>query len=125
MDEPTTSLDVTTEAVVLDLIRELLEEFQTAVLYITHNLGVIARICHRVGVMYAGQLVEEDDSAGVQTELVPLYDRSPRLRPAHRQQGAGHSIGHDPWLHSTAGGIAIGLHLRSAMSYGGGFCASR
>jgi peptide/nickel transport system ATP-binding protein len=59
MDEPTTSLDVTTEAVILDLIRELLGEFRTAVLYITHNLGVVGQICHRVGVMYAGQLVEE------------------------------------------------------------------
>jgi peptide/nickel transport system ATP-binding protein len=59
MDEPTTSLDVTTEAVILDLIRDLLKDYETAVLYITHNLGVIANVCHRVGVMYAGQLVEE------------------------------------------------------------------
>lgn len=59
MDEPTTALDVTTEAVILDLVRDLLHEFQTAVLYITHNLGVVARICDRVGVMYAGELMEE------------------------------------------------------------------
>jgi peptide/nickel transport system ATP-binding protein len=59
MDEPTTSLDVTTEAVILDLVRELLSGYQTAVLYITHNLGVVARLCHRVGVMYAGELMEE------------------------------------------------------------------
>ncbi len=59
MDEPTTSLDVTTEAVILDLVRDLLKDYETAVLYITHNLGVIANVCHRVGVMYAGQLVEE------------------------------------------------------------------
>ncbi|MEL7565182.1 MAG: ABC transporter ATP-binding protein [Dehalobacterium sp.] len=59
MDEPTTALDVTTEAVILDLIRELMQEFNTSILYITHNLGVVARMCDRVGVMYAGELMEE------------------------------------------------------------------
>jgi peptide/nickel transport system ATP-binding protein len=58
MDEPTTALDVTVEAAVLDLIDELRRDFDTAILFITHNLGVIARICDRVGVMYAGELVE-------------------------------------------------------------------
>ena len=59
MDEPTTALDVTTEAVILDLVRDLLDEYRIAVLYITHHLGVVARICDRVGVMYAGELMEE------------------------------------------------------------------
>lgn len=59
MDEPTTALDVTTEAVILDLINELLSDYKTSILYITHNLGVVARICDRVGVMYAGELMEE------------------------------------------------------------------
>ncbi len=59
MDEPTTALDVTTEAVVLDLIAALAAEYRSAILYITHNLGVVARLCDRVGVMYAGELVEE------------------------------------------------------------------
>lgn len=59
MDEPTTALDVTTEATILDLIHGLLEEYNTAILYITHNLGVVARVCHRVGVIYAGELMEE------------------------------------------------------------------
>ena len=58
MDEPTTALDVTVEAAVLDLIAELRREFDTAIMYITHNLGVIARVCTRVGVMYAGEMVE-------------------------------------------------------------------
>lgn len=65
MDEPTTALDVTTEAVILDLVRDLLKEYQTAVLYITHNLGVVARLCHRLGVMYAGELMEEGAVAEV------------------------------------------------------------
>ncbi|MHB1130977.1 MAG: dipeptide ABC transporter ATP-binding protein [Chloroflexota bacterium] len=59
MDEPTTALDVTTEAVVLDLIQELAQKYGSAILYITHNLGVVARLCDRVGVMYAGQMIEE------------------------------------------------------------------
>jgi peptide/nickel transport system ATP-binding protein len=58
MDEPTTALDVTVEAAVLDLIAELRREFDTAIMFISHNLGVVARICTRVGVMYAGELVE-------------------------------------------------------------------
>ena len=56
MDEPTTALDVTVEAAVLDLIAELRRDFDTAIMFISHNLGVIARICNRVGVMYAGEL---------------------------------------------------------------------
>jgi len=58
MDEPTTALDVTVEAAVLDLIAELRHEFDTAIMYITHNLGVVARVASRVGVMYAGEMVE-------------------------------------------------------------------
>ncbi len=58
MDEPTTALDVTVEATVLDLVAELRRDFDTAIMFITHNLGVVARICTRVGVMYAGEMVE-------------------------------------------------------------------
>jgi peptide/nickel transport system ATP-binding protein len=59
LDEPTTGLDATVEAEVLDLIRELRASFGTSVLFISHNLGVIARMCDRVGVLYAGRMVEE------------------------------------------------------------------
>ncbi len=59
MDEPTTALDVTVEAAVLDLIAELRRDFDTAIMYITHNLGVVARVSTRVGVMYAGEMVEK------------------------------------------------------------------
>lgn len=58
MDEPTTALDVTVEAAVLDLIDDLREEFNTAILYITHDLGIIARVSDDVCVTYAGQTVE-------------------------------------------------------------------
>ncbi len=59
LDEPTTSLDATIEAEVLDLIQQLQSEFHSSVLFISHNLGVIAKMCERVGVLYAGRLVEE------------------------------------------------------------------
>ena len=59
LDEPTTGLDVTVEAAVLDLVDRLRRRHGTAVLFISHNLGAVARLCDRVGVLYAGKLVEE------------------------------------------------------------------
>ena len=59
LDEPTTGLDATVEAEVLDLVSQLQSELDTAVLFISHNLGVISKMCDRVGVLYAGRLVEE------------------------------------------------------------------
>ncbi len=58
MDEPTTALDVTVEVAVLDLVADLRREFDTAILFISHNLGVVARVCDRVAVMYAGEVIE-------------------------------------------------------------------
>ncbi len=57
-DEPTTNLDVTIQAQILRLLEELKKQFNASVLYITHNLGIVARICERVAVMYAGKIVE-------------------------------------------------------------------
>jgi peptide/nickel transport system ATP-binding protein len=59
LDEPTTALDATVEAEVLDLVAALRQEFDTTVLFISHNLAVIAKMCDRVGVLYAGELVEQ------------------------------------------------------------------
>jgi len=57
-DEPTTALDVTIQAQVLDLMRSLKEEFSTAMIMITHDLGVVGEVCDHVAVMYAGRIVE-------------------------------------------------------------------
>ena len=65
LDEPTTGLDATVEAEVLDLVRELRETTGAAVLMIAHNLGIIRSLCDRVGVMYAGKVVEEGPSSEV------------------------------------------------------------
>jgi peptide/nickel transport system ATP-binding protein len=59
LDEPTTALDATVEAEVLDLISALRDEFDTSLLFISHNLAVIAKMCDRVGVLYAGELMEQ------------------------------------------------------------------
>ena len=65
LDEPTTGLDATVEATILDLVRQLRQEMNAAVLLIAHNLGVVRSLCDRVGVMYAGKIVEE----GVASEV--------------------------------------------------------
>jgi oligopeptide transport system ATP-binding protein len=58
-DEPTTALDVTIQAQILELMKELQKEENTSIIFITHNLGVVAEICDRVSVMYAGKIVEQ------------------------------------------------------------------
>ncbi|MGH3023043.1 MAG: dipeptide ABC transporter ATP-binding protein [Gaiellaceae bacterium] len=68
LDEPTTGLDATVEAEVLDLVAALRQEFGTSVLFISHNLGVIRKMCERVGVLYAGRLVEEGPAETVFSE---------------------------------------------------------
>ncbi|GAE35816.1 oligopeptide transport ATP-binding protein OppD [Halalkalibacter akibai JCM 9157] len=67
-DEPTTALDVTVQAQILDLMRGLSEKFNSSIILITHDLGVVAELADRVVVMYAGQVVEEAD-------IVPLFDK--------------------------------------------------
>lgn len=65
LDEPTTGLDATVEAEVLDLVAGLQADLHTSVLFISHNLGIIHKMCDRVGVLYAGRLVEEGDTETV------------------------------------------------------------
>lgn len=64
-DEPTTALDTTTQKQILDLLRDLNRTENMAVLFISHDLGVVTSICSRVHVMYLGQIVEEIDACGL------------------------------------------------------------
>jgi peptide/nickel transport system ATP-binding protein len=83
-DEPTTALDVTVQAEIIELMRNLCAERGTAILMISHDLGLVANVCRRVGVMYAGRIVEERRSddifrAGAHPYTQGLVDSLPRL----------------------------------------------
>ncbi len=113
LDEPTTALDATVEAEVLDLITALRDEFRTSLLFISHNLGVIAKMCDRVGVLYAGELIEEGAGPGGVPRSTPsLHGRAAALHPAARHaQGPGDPR-HDPGLFAGARTRRGGVHLR-------------
>ena len=92
LDEPTTALDVTVEASVVDLIAELRRRYGTSLLYISHNLGLIVKVCDRVCVMYSGEVVEEGTIRDVfehtrhpytlgLLECIPGLDADKRVRP--------------------------------------------
>jgi len=104
LDEPTSSLDVTTQAVMLDLFRELIGgQQQTAVLYITHNLGVVAQISDRVAVMYAGELVEDAPTVDLYHQPLHPYTRGlldcvPRLGENKAEVSLRPIQGHIPSL---------------------------
>lgn len=74
-DEPTTALDVTIQAQVLDLMRRLRSEFGTSMILITHDLGVVAEVCDSVAIMYAGTVVESSDTRRLFTEPRHPYTR--------------------------------------------------
>jgi oligopeptide transport system ATP-binding protein len=87
-DEPTTALDVTIQAQILELLKELQEKFKMALIFISHNLGVVARLCDRIGVMYAGSMVELADKKSLFTRpqhpyTIALLDAIPRPELRH------------------------------------------
>ncbi|WP_103104964.1 ABC transporter ATP-binding protein [Brevibacillus reuszeri] len=109
-DEPTTALDVTIQAQILDLMRELKEKHNTAIMMITHDLGVVAEMCDRVVVMYAGKVVEEAD-------VVTLF-----TNPKHPYtQGLMKSIprldGTEQRLYSIKGSVPIPGSLRKGCTF--------
>jgi oligopeptide/dipeptide ABC transporter ATP-binding protein len=74
-DEPTTALDVTIQAQILDLMHNLRQNIGTAIILITHDLGVVAEMCERVAVMYAGQIVEQADVKTIFANPMHPYTR--------------------------------------------------
>jgi peptide/nickel transport system permease protein len=74
-DEPTTALDVTVQKQVVELLNRLREELGFAMLFVSHDLALVAEISHRIAVMYAGQLVEQGSSRDVLTQPIHEYTR--------------------------------------------------
>jgi len=90
-DEPTTALDVTTQAQILELLKSLVEQFETALFIVTHNLGVVARYSQRIYVMYAGRIVESGLSEDIFEKpahpyTIGLLKCVPRLGETHATQ---------------------------------------
>jgi oligopeptide/dipeptide ABC transporter ATP-binding protein len=109
-DEPTTALDVTIQAQILKLMRELKRELNTSVIIITHDLGVIAQLADRVAVMYAGRIVEDAPVADIFNAPRHPYTRAlvasiPRLNEWHERLPT--IEGTLPRLHDERGGCAF------------------
>lgn len=108
-DEPTTAVDVTTQAKILNLLLKLREERGTSILVITHNLGLIAEICDRVCVMYAGQIAEIGDVVDIFNH--PLHPYTTGLMKAI------HNIGDKEELEEIPGNVPILLYPPSGCRF--------
>lgn len=109
-DEPTTALDVTVQSQILSLIRELCDEFSMAVLFITHDLGVVAQLADRVCVMYAGQVVETASVGALFEQPVHPYTHgllSCLPDPLNRAKPISPIMGHAPLLEEIPQGCAF------------------
>lgn len=88
-DEPTTALDVTIQAQILDLLRRISKQKETAILLITHDLGVVAEICDKVAVMYAGEVVEYSDVRTLFNEPLHPYTQGLIASMPHKNERKG------------------------------------
>ena len=112
-DEPTTALDVTIQAGILDVLRGLRERLGTSIVLITHDLGVVADLADRVAVMYAGRVVEtRRGPQPVRQPTAPLHSRPPRRITGRRPPCRDSSTQRDPRSGPRAHRTARRLHLR-------------
>ncbi|MCI9175766.1 MAG: ABC transporter ATP-binding protein [Lachnospiraceae bacterium] len=110
-DEPTTALDVTIQAQILELMKELQKDFNMAILFITHDLGVVAKMCDRVAVMYLGKIVESADASEVYANPQHPYTRG--------LIGSVHKIGSpkEERLFSIEGTVPLAMNLPKACGF--------
>jgi oligopeptide/dipeptide ABC transporter ATP-binding protein len=116
-DEPTTSLDLTIQAQYLSLLSDLQRQHGLALIFITHNLGIIARMCDQIAVMYAGRVVEQGPvrdifNAPAHPYTKALLNSIPRMTDNHRRLKA--IDGQPPDLSSLSGGCAFAPRCASA-----------
>src|SRR5690606_27472297 len=112
LDEPTTSLDGTTEAAILDLVREQVSQTRAAALYVTHNLGVVAQLCDRVTVLYAGEVMEDAPvrdlfARPLHPYTIALMRSVPRLGASKRHAPLPAIPGHPPSLAQRPAGCVF------------------
>jgi peptide/nickel transport system ATP-binding protein len=107
LDEPTTALDVTTQAVILDLFRELIRDNQAAALYVSHDLGTVAQLCDRVTVLYGGEVMES-------APVADIYQRPLHPYTAGLLASLPHHTEEQETRLSTIEGVAPSLEDRPA-----------
>ena len=117
LDEPTTALDVTVEAAVIDLIADLRKKYDTTLIYISHNLGLIVKVCDRVGVMYSGEMAEEGTIREVFKETkhpytYGLFDCIPSLHADKHARALAPIPGQVSLPHERPPGCAFGPRCR-------------
>ena len=110
-DEPTTALDVTVQAQILELMKSLQKDFDTSILFITHDLGVVANMCDRVAVMYLGKIVESADAKEIYANPQHPYTRG--------LIGSVHKIGakKEEKLFSIEGTVPLAMNLPKACGF--------
>lgn len=125
-DEPTTALDVTIQAQILHLLAELQREFQTGMILITHDLGIVARVADRVAVMYAGQVVEEGPVDTIFNRPVHPYTQGLlACIPIPGRTRRGEHLGAIPGIVPSLIGEIPGCHFSSRCNYATDACRSQ
>ena len=122
-DEPTTALDVTIQAQILHLLAELRREFNSALILITHDLGVVARVADKVAVMYAGRIVETGRVEEVfNNPLHPYTQGLINCIPVPGKTARGTRLGSIPGIVPTLVGETQGCSFRNRCAYAGAAC---
>ncbi|MBB5224484.1 peptide/nickel transport system ATP-binding protein [Amaricoccus macauensis] len=121
-DEPTTALDVTIQAQILELMQALQRDTGMGMLFVTHNLGVVAEIAHRVAVMYAGRLIEDGPVREVfrnprHPYTVGLLKSMPKLGDATRMKKAGETLNAIPGMVPSLRNLPSGCSFAPRCSY--------
>ena len=125
-DEPTTALDVTVQAQILHLLKELQREFGMGLILITHDLGIVARVADRVAVMYAGEIVEQGPVARLFGRPSHPYTRGLlECIPVPGRLAPGERLGTIPGVVSPPIGALQGCQFRNRCTYAEDVCAAR